>query len=555
MWSPYFVLIGATGFGLSCYLYIIYRFFLSDADGDGVKDVTSSDAWDADGDGKISFSEKVIALGIVSCSVLGCLLSFFLFVRQNKELEKTFARLQQLQAQEDRRKAKKKAPAMYLNEVADALAVIDDCVDQADRGQPLTRDINSRLEWLRQAISDGDLYKHKIAADHSKDPKTLQYFAEGILGMSKPASSAASLSNVPRLLRSMSTFGQEFEEKASQVMIAHEFGETFSDECKAYLKNLGRWDFDSFHLDKLSKGRPLQAVMWAACTELGLSGSDAPEYLPSTAQLQRFVQRVEDGYNPNPFHSKIHAADVVQAVFYFLTTGGISDLIDLTLIEKFTILVAAAIHDYDHNGLTNAYLTKTSHHWAILYNDKSVLENRHLAEAYKQVFSVDDCNPYRNLLRESRVIQRKTIIEIVHATDLAHHGQLLAELNNIVDGTILPDFTKQSTRLLVMKIIVKCADISNPARPQEIANKWQERVLQEFYHVGDLERDRGLDVSKFHDRHHPEEVTCQDGFMKYIVGPLYEGLHKLSRVEKLEACDMLRINTAEIARRVADGEK
>ncbi len=40
---------------------------------------------------------------------------------------------------------------------------------------------------------------------------------------------------------------------------------------------------------------------------------------------------------------------------------------------------AAAMHDYDHPGLSNDYLIKSRHKLAILYNDVSPLEMSHVS--------------------------------------------------------------------------------------------------------------------------------------------------------------------------------
>ena len=49
----------------------------------------------------------------------------------------------------------------------------------------------------------------------------------------------------------------------------------------------------------------------------------------------------------------------------------------------FAALVAAAVHDVDHPGRSNQFLIETSDNLALLYNDNSVLENHHLAVAFK----------------------------------------------------------------------------------------------------------------------------------------------------------------------------
>lgn len=60
----------------------------------------------------------------------------------------------------------------------------------------------------------------------------------------------------------------------------------------------------------------------------------------------------------------------------------------------FAALVAAAIHDVDHPGRSNQFLIETSDHLAVLYNDNSVLENHHLAVAFKAMMVGEQYNNY-----------------------------------------------------------------------------------------------------------------------------------------------------------------
>lgn len=49
------------------------------------------------------------------------------------------------------------------------------------------------------------------------------------------------------------------------------------------------------------------------------------------------------------------------------------------------MMLAAFCHDYDHPGLNNQFLIASSDLLALVYNDKSVLENHHIAEVFKML--------------------------------------------------------------------------------------------------------------------------------------------------------------------------
>lgn len=70
--------------------------------------------------------------------------------------------------------------------------------------------------------------------------------------------------------------------------------------------------------------------------------------------------------------------------------------------------------------------------------------------------------------------------------------------------------------------MVKCADISNPAKPPVIAKQWTDRIMREFFLQGDEEKRLGLPVSTFMDRNNTSVPKCQLGFIDYVVRPLYE---------------------------------
>ncbi len=73
---------------------------------------------------------------------------------------------------------------------------------------------------------------------------------------------------------------------------------------------------------------------------------------------------------------------------------------------------------------------------------------------------------------------RNLMINCILATDLAQHMDILAKWNGIAYS-----FSKENKehRVLLMQVVLKAADISNPARPFPIAKYWANMVQEEFF--------------------------------------------------------------------------
>lgn len=90
--------------------------------------------------------------------------------------------------------------------------------------------------------------------------------------------------------------------------------------------------------------------------------------------------------------------------------------------------------------------------------------------------------------------------------------------------TPTPEFnpTKKDDLAMLMKLLIKCADVSNPTKKRKLSRQWAEHVMEEFYRQGDQERALGMPLSPFMDRTKPAMAKCQIGFIDYITSPLFE---------------------------------
>ena len=96
----------------------------------------------------------------------------------------------------------------------------------------------------------------------------------------------------------------------------------------------------------------------------------------------------------------------------------------------FILTLTGAIHDYEHGGFNNAYLSKTKDILAIRYNDQSVLENHHVAAAFHIMQSSSHMNVFKSLDQASYKASRQEMIKMVLGTDMASHFKTIGVIKN-----------------------------------------------------------------------------------------------------------------------------
>uniref|UniRef100_A0A8C9XK18 Phosphodiesterase n=1 Tax=Sander lucioperca TaxID=283035 RepID=A0A8C9XK18_SANLU len=307
------------------------------------------------------------------------------------------------------------------------------------------------------------------------------------------------------------------------------------------LEDINRWGIDIFKVSEYSGKRPLTVTMYTVFQERDLLKSFK---IPADTFIT-FMMTLEDHYHADvAYHNNIHAADVVQSTHVLLSTPALEAV--FTDLEILAALFASAIHDVDHPGVSNQFLINTNSELALMYNDSSVLENHHLAVGFK-LLQEDNCDMFQNLSKKQRQSLRKMVIDMVLATDMYKHMNLLADLKTMVEtkkvtslGVLLLD--NYSDRIQVLQNMVHCADLSNPTKPLELYRQWTDRIMVEFFTQGDRERDKGMEVSPMCDKHNASIEKNQVGFIDYIVHPLWETWADLVHPDAQEILDTLEDN-------------
>ncbi|XP_030322066.1 cAMP-specific 3',5'-cyclic phosphodiesterase 4C isoform X3 [Calypte anna] len=307
------------------------------------------------------------------------------------------------------------------------------------------------------------------------------------------------------------------------------------------LEDTNKWGLDIFKVAEYSGNRPLTVIMYSIFQERDLMKTF---HIPVDTFIT-YMLTLEDHYHIDvAYHNNIHAADVAQSTHVLLSTPALEAV--FTDLEIMAAIFASAIHDVDHPGVSNQFLINTNSELALMYNDASVLENHHLAVGFK-LLQEENCDIFQNLSKKQRQSLRKMVIDMVLATDMSKHMNLLADLKTMVEtkkvtslGVLLLD--NYSDRIQVLQNMVHCSDLSNPTKPLELYRQWTDRIMVEFFHQGDREREKGMEISPMCDKHTASVEKSQVGFIDFIAHPLWEAWADLVHPDAQAILDTLEDN-------------
>merc|ERR1712048_449910 len=193
-------------------------------------------------------------------------------------------------------------------------------------------------------------------------------------------------------------------------------------------------------------------------------------------------------------------------------------------------LMSCIIHDFIHPGITNPFIKNyaTNHN-----NYTAVLERFHIVAA-QRILKIPSCN-FLDRIENPKQLKRinKIVSGYVLATDLSTHFLFIEKGRQLLerekhsaaynpDGVRIPGLSIEEETQFLLKMSIKCSDVSNAAKPFRIYDKWCNLIMNEFYIQGDLERQTGLTISNFMNREKDDKSPCQYQFVTRIVEPVIQ---------------------------------
>mmetsp|Transcript_100607 Transcript_100607/g.319637 ORF Transcript_100607/g.319637 Transcript_100607/m.319637 type:complete len:933 (-) Transcript_100607:234-3032(-) len=275
-----------------------------------------------------------------------------------------------------------------------------------------------------------------------------------------------------------------------------------------------------------------QKVDLAAYIVFTLQGcSDYIQMICQERIMMNFVMQAERLYPPNPYHNFSHALDVEHSLalsFQLIDAGSF-----FTEAEQFWLAVAAIGHDLGHVGFNNSFLVEIGHDIAVMYNDRSPLENMHCSKLF-ELLSDPEANVFAEVEKGEYKAMRRGIIQAILHTDVTKHNEMIKELallfqmhSQDFEGS---ELSEQGAEVLsehgqmIANALLHSADMGNPMKPWELCQKLAHLILDEFALQGDREKELGVPVSMLNDREKVNRPNSQIVMAEFMMAPMVEAI-------------------------------
>uniref|UniRef100_A0A8C4QL30 Phosphodiesterase n=1 Tax=Eptatretus burgeri TaxID=7764 RepID=A0A8C4QL30_EPTBU len=391
-------------------------------------------------------------------------------------------------------------------------------INVAQESSPVT--VAEALDRVLEILRTTELYSPQLAARGDEDPHT----SDLVGGLMTDG------------IRKLSGNDYILSKTSHHVHISQSMPASLSDvpsHIADILENADSWDFDIFELERATHGRPLVYLGLKMFTHFGVAA-----YLGcQETTLRAWLQLIEANYHSgNAYHNSTHAADVLHATAFFLAQETVKGCLDP--MDEISALIAATVHDVDHPGRTNSFLCNAGSDLAVLYNDTAVLESHHAALAFQLTIRDDKANIFREIERTEYRALRQAIIDMVLATEMTRHFEHVNKFANNInkpgvddDAVSLNDGGDCSVcvprtpemRLLIKRMLIKCADISNPCRALPLCVEWAGRISEEYFAQTEEEKLTGLPVvMPVFDRNTCSIPKSQISFIDYFITDMFD---------------------------------
>jgi hypothetical protein len=245
----------------------------------------------------------------------------------------------------------------------------------------------------------------------------------------------------------------------------------------------------------------------------------------ANSQLFCFLNSVRCAHSQIPFANWMHAVDVFQFVFVIIGAARLDRV--FSKLELFGLAVAAICHDLGHDGFQRVRDAAAVSAYGQLFTFQGIVETEACWNALS-IISQDDNNIFSGLSAQQQTQIWGIIIDCILATNFSQHEAILSKFNGALNAGEFDPEESVEHRLLLMQMVLKCADFGGIARPWVIASERCNWITEEYYYEGAVSGSTGISFGAGTRREHIDKQASLVGVIERIVKPIFDSLSKYS---------------------------
>jgi len=241
-------------------------------------------------------------------------------------------------------------------------------------------------------------------------------------------------------------------------------------------------------------------------------------YQITSKSLILFLLNLKDLLPEGSYRSFFHSVDSLQMVFFCIRKSHFENL--FTKNEILSALLSILMYD---QGITNYNDSKSS----------SKILNRLIPTlSISSTFKMTDLllgnsdSLFNNIPEKQKISLWKTISSLIDSIGFHNHFLFVSDMKNLVEMKEYDISEVTDHRVMLIKLILKCADIGLISRSFSIADKWLGSICTEFTKHGDVKKLCELAQNPSLAFSTEDFLAFQIPFLDYVTNPLFNILSK-----------------------------
>ena len=251
------------------------------------------------------------------------------------------------------------------------------------------------------------------------------------------------------------------------------------------------------------------------------------QYLPNTfeftnSQLFNFLIELQKSFTVDSYHNWKHAIDTFQYLSFEISSGRLDRF--LTKSDIFALFIASL--SYGIKDSDNCIEQSNNESWNYLLNSKYSINSCQSILKLISIIGENENNIFSGMTSSQSKPIWDLVIDLLLCFDMSVHFAIVDQLSMLLSGGDFYCEENPLHKFLLMKLLLKCADMSSLVRPFTIAQRSYPMLADSFFRHGEISRCSNLIFVSVKDGiEKREEIDPERSFvpfLKHVALPMFK---------------------------------